>query len=117
MFPQIAKNFQYGYIRMSSKLSKNNYPLKFQKQILIEKGIPEKNIRIEIGSIANCTRKDSVFFNLIENELKANSLLVMININHCCRNTLDFFKLQEKTFPRVNYLYFFKSPLFSRSDS
>jgi len=62
MFDEIPMNCRYGYIRVSSK----SQALESQKKLLINEGVPEKNIRVEVGSAANC------FFHLIENELKEN---------------------------------------------
>lgn len=50
MFQEIPKNCRYGYARVSSKSQEENSSLESQKQELIKQGVPEKNIRVEIGS-------------------------------------------------------------------
>ena len=72
MFEEIPKNCRYGYARVSSK----SQSLKSQKQELIKQGVPEKNIRVEVGSDADPIREQQVFYNLIESELKENDLLL-----------------------------------------
>ena len=53
MFDQIPKTCRYAYARVSSKSQEENSSLEFQKQEFIQQGVPEKNIRIEIGSDAD----------------------------------------------------------------
>ena len=98
MFKEIPKNCRYGYLRVSSKSQEGNSSLKAQKEELIQQGVPEKNIRVEVGSAADRIRERPVFHNLIENELKENDLLLVTKIDRCSRNTLEFLKLQEKLF-------------------
>ena len=74
----------------------SNSSIESQKQQLIQNGIQAKNIRVEVGSAADPIRERLVFYNLIENELKENDLLVVTKIDRCSRNTLEFLKLQEK---------------------
>ena len=57
--------------------------------------MPEKNIRIEIGSAADPIKERPVFQKLIDQELKENDLLFVTKIDRCSRNTLEFLKLQE----------------------
>jgi len=100
MFEEIPKNCRYGYARVSSKSQEENSSLESQKQELMKQGVPEKNIRVEVGSAADPIRERPVFYNLIENDLKENDLLFVTKIDRCSRNTLDFLKLQEKLFQK-----------------
>ena len=59
---------KYGYTRVSSKSQENNSSLEGQKQQLIENGILEKNILVEVGSAAN-EIKNLPIFNLILSEV------------------------------------------------
>jgi DNA invertase Pin-like site-specific DNA recombinase len=52
---------------------------------------------VEVGSAADPIRDRLVFYNLIENELKENDLLLVTKIDRCSRITLDFLKLREKS--------------------
>ena len=61
MFDQVPKNCRYGYARVSSKSQEENSSLELQKKEFIERGVPEKNIRIEIGSAAE-TISIRIFF-------------------------------------------------------
>ena len=98
MFQEISKNCRYGYVRVSSKSQEENSSLEAQKKELIKEGVPEKNIRIEIGSAADVLEDRPVFYNLIENELKENDLFLVTKIDRCSRNTLEFLKLQENLY-------------------
>lgn len=49
MFEEVSKNRRFGYARVSSQTQENNSSLEAQKQEFIQKGVPEKNIRVEIG--------------------------------------------------------------------
>lgn len=98
MFQEIPKNCRYGYVRVSSKSQEENSSLEAQKKELIKEGVPEKNIRIEIGSAADVLEDRPVFYNLIENELKENDLFLVTKIDRCSRNTLEFLKLQENLY-------------------
>jgi DNA invertase Pin-like site-specific DNA recombinase len=98
MFEKIPKNCRYGYIRVSSKSQEDNSSLEFQKEELVEEGVPEKNIRLEVGSAADKIEDRPIFYHLINQELKENDLLVVTKIDRCSRNTLEFLKLQEKLF-------------------
>jgi DNA invertase Pin-like site-specific DNA recombinase len=98
MFEEVPKNCRYGYVRVSSKSQEDNSSLESQKQELIEQGVPEKNIRVEVGSAADLIRERLVFQKLIEEELQENDLLLVTKIDRCSRNTLEFLKLQEKLF-------------------
>jgi len=57
-------NKKYGYVRVSSKTQKSNSSIESQKQQLIQNGIEEENIRIEVGSGANEIKNRSVFFQI-----------------------------------------------------
>jgi len=100
MFEEISKNCRYAYVRVSSKSQEENSSLESQKQELIKQGIPENNIRVEVGSAADPIRERPVFYNLIENELKENDLVMVTKIDRCSRNTLEFLKLQDKFFKK-----------------
>ena len=100
MFEEIPKNCRYGYVRVSSKSQEENSSLESQKKELLRHWVPQKNIRLEIGSAAEPIRERPVFYHLIENELKQNDLLLVNKIDKCRRNTLDFLKLQEKLFKK-----------------
>ena len=77
MFEEVSKNRRFGYARVSSQTQKDNSSLEAQKQEFIQKGVPEKNIRVEIGSAADKIEKRPVFYHLIANELKENDLLLV----------------------------------------
>lgn len=100
MFQEVPKNCRYGYARVSSKSQEKNSSLESQKQEFIQQGVPEKNIRIEIGSAIDNISERPVFYHLINDELKENDLLVVTKIDRCARNTLEFLKLQEKLFKK-----------------
>jgi DNA invertase Pin-like site-specific DNA recombinase len=96
MFPEISQNHRYGYVRISSKSQESNSSIDSQKQELIQNGILEKNIFIEIGSAADSIQNRPIFQNLIESKLKSNDLLMVTKIDRCSRDTLSFLRLQEK---------------------
>jgi len=100
MFEEILTNCRYGYVRVSSQSQENNSSLESQKQELIRLAVPEKNIRVEIASAADPIRERPVLQKLIEEELQKNDLLLVTKIDRCCRNTLEFLKLQEKLFQK-----------------
>ena len=100
MFKEIPVNCRYGYARVSSKSQEENSSLESQKKEFLDRGVPEKNIRIEIGSAAETISERPVFYNLIDEELKENDLLLVTKIDRCSRNTLEFLKLQEKLFKK-----------------
>ena len=81
---------------MGSQTQKNNSSLEAQKQEFIRQGVPEKNIRTEVGSAADPIRERPGFQKLIEKELQENDLLLVNKIDRCSRNTLEFLKLQER---------------------
>jgi DNA invertase Pin-like site-specific DNA recombinase len=100
MFEEIPKNRRYAYARVSSKSQEDNSSLESQKQELLKQGVPEKNIRVEVGSAADPIRERPVFQKLIEEELQENDLLLVTKIDRCSRNTLEFLKLQERLYKK-----------------
>ena len=91
---------KYGYVRVSSKTQESNSSIESQKQQLIQNGIEEENIFVEIGSGANEIKNRSVFQTLINQKLKENDLLMVTKIDRCSRNTLEFLKLQDILFKK-----------------
>jgi DNA invertase Pin-like site-specific DNA recombinase len=85
---------------VSSKSQQNNSSLEAQKQEFIQKGVPEKNIRLEIASAADKIQDRPVFSHLIDHELKENDLLLVTKIDRCTRNTLEFLKLQDRLYQK-----------------
>jgi len=100
MFEEVSKNRRFGYARVSSQTQEDNSSLEAQKQEFIQKGVPEKNIRVEIGSAADKIQDRPVFYHLIADELKENDLLLVTKIDRCSRNTLEFLKLQERLYKK-----------------
>ena len=96
MFEEIPINCRYAYARVSSKSQQDNFSLGSQKEEFLKLGVPEKNIRIEVGSAVNNIKDRSVFYNLMDNELTENDVLFVTKIDRCSRNTLEFLKLQER---------------------
>ena len=96
MFEQISKTRRFGYARVSSQTQEDNSSLEAQKEEFIQKGVPEKNIRIEVGSAADKIQDRPIFYHLINDELKENDLLLVTKIDRCSRNTLEFLKLQDQ---------------------
>ena len=91
-------NQKYGYVRVSSKSQEFNSSIEFQKQQLIQNGIEEQDILVEVGSAANEIRNRPVFQKLMKEKLKPNDLLMVTKIDRCSRNTLEFLKLQDILF-------------------
>ena len=91
---------KYGYVRVSSKTQESNSSIESQKQQLIQNGIEEENIFVEIGSGANEIKNRSVFQKLINQKLKEKDLLMVTKIDRCSRNTLEFLKLQDILFKK-----------------
>jgi len=100
MFDNITRNSRDGYARVSSKSQEENSSLQSQKEEFLRLGVPEKNIRVEVGSAADNISERPIFYDLIENQLKENDLLLVTKIDRCTRNTLEFLKLQEKLFKK-----------------
>jgi DNA invertase Pin-like site-specific DNA recombinase len=96
MFDEIPNNCRYGYARVSSKSQEDNSYLEFHKEEFVRLGIPERNIRVEIGSAADNIEDRPIFYHLIDEELQENDLLIITEIDRCSRNTLEFLKLQER---------------------
>ena len=96
MFEDVPKICKFGYARVSSQTQEDNSSLEAQKQEFIRQGVPPENIRIEIGSAADKIENRTVFYHLINDELKENDLLLVTKIDRCSRNTLEFLKLQER---------------------
>ncbi len=93
-------NNKYGYVRISSKSQESNSSIESQKQQLIQNGIEEENIFVEVGSGANEIKNRSVLQKLINQKLKENDLLMVTKIDRCSRNTLEFLKLQDILFKK-----------------
>lgn len=53
-------NNKYGYVRVSAKSQESNSSIESQKQQLIQNGIEEENIFVEVGSGANEIKNRSV---------------------------------------------------------
>ena len=98
MFEEVPTNRKYAYARVSSKSQQDNSSLESQKQEFLKLGVPENNIRIEVGSAADTIQDRPIFYDLIDNELTQNDLLFVTKIDRCSRNTLEFLKLQEKLY-------------------
>ena len=93
-------NQKYGYVRVSSKSQEFNSSIESQKQLLIQNGIEEQNILVEIGSAANEIKNRPVFQKLMNQKLQENDLVMVTKIDRCSRNTLEFLKLQDVFFKR-----------------
>ena len=96
MFEEIPMNCKYAYARVSSKSQQDNSSLESQKQEFLKLGVPEQNIRVEVGSAAENIKDRPIFYSLIDNKLTQNDLLFVTKIDRCSRNTLEFLKLQER---------------------
>ena len=96
MFEEVPPSCKYAYARVSSKSQEDNSSLEAQKAEFLRLGVPEKNIRVEVGSAADTISERPVFYHLIDQELKENDLLLLTKIDRCSRNTLEFLKLQER---------------------
>lgn len=97
---EIPKTCRYAYARVSSKSQEENSSLQSQKEEFLRLGVPEKNIRFEVGSAADNISERPIFYDLIDNQLKENDLLLVTKIDRCSRNTLEFLNLQEKLFKK-----------------
>lgn len=86
---------KYGYINSLANNKELNSSIKCQKRKLIQNGIHEKNIFVEIESGKNEIKNRSVFQKLINQQLRKNDLLMITNISICSRNTVEFLKLQN----------------------
>jgi DNA invertase Pin-like site-specific DNA recombinase len=74
-------NNKYGYVRVSSKSQESNSSIASQKQQLIQTGIEEQNIFVEVGSVANEIKNQPIFQRLVSQKLKENDLLMVIKID------------------------------------
>ena len=86
---------KYDYVRVKSKTQESNSSIEYQKQQLIQNGIEEENIFVEIGSGTNEIKNRSVF-----QKLKENDFIMVTKIDRCSRNTLEFLKLQDILFKK-----------------
>jgi DNA invertase Pin-like site-specific DNA recombinase len=91
---------KYGYVRVSSKSQEFNSSIESQKQLLMQNGIEEQNILVEVGSAANEIKNRPVFQKLMNEKLQKNDLLMVTKIDRCSRNTLEFLKLQDILFKK-----------------
>ena len=62
MFEEIPNNAKYAYARVSSKSQQDNSSLESQKEEFLKLGVPEKNIRVEVGSAADNIKDRPIFF-------------------------------------------------------
>jgi len=93
-------NQKYGYVRVSSKSQEFNSSIESQKQLLIQNGIEEQNILVEVGYAANEIKNRPIFQKLMNEKLPKNDLLMVTKIDRCSRNTLEFLKLQDIFFKK-----------------
>lgn len=100
MFQEIPNTCKYAYARVSSKSQQDNSSLESQKQEFLKLGVPEKNIRVEVGSATDNIQDRPIFYHLIDNELTQNDFLFVTKIDRCSRNTLQFLQLQERLHKR-----------------
>lgn len=70
-------NNKYAYVRDQE----SDYSIEFQKQQLIQNGIEEKNIFVEIESGTKEIRNQFTFKKLMNQKLKKNDLLMVSEIN------------------------------------
>ena len=71
------------YASVSSKSQQDNFSLVSQKEEFMKLGVPEKNIRIEVGSAVNNIKDLPIFSNLMDNELTENDALFVTKIDRC----------------------------------
>lgn len=76
------KRLQFFFF--SSKTQESNSSIESQKQQLIQNGIEEENIFVEIGSGAHEIKNRSVFQKLINQKLKDNDLLMVTKNERLC---------------------------------
>ena len=91
-------NKKYWDVRVNFKSKESNYFVEFQKQQLVQSWIKAKNIWIKVGSSVNEIKNQTVFQQLIQEELQANDLVMITKIDWCRINTLEFFKLKNINF-------------------
>jgi len=63
-------NKKYGYARVSSKSQESNSSIESQKQQLIQNGIEQENIFVEVGSAATEIKNRPVFQKLMNEKLQ-----------------------------------------------
>ena len=95
-FEKIPKNNRYIYVKVSSKKQAENFSLEAQKAELIELGVPEENIYLEVGSATDVIQNRSIFFKLMDQILKEGDLLAVTKLNRYSRNTLSFLQLKNQ---------------------
>ena len=88
-------NKKYLGVRVNFKSKESNYFMEFQKQQLVQSWIKAKNIWIKVGSSVNEIKNQTVFQQLIQEELQANDLVMITKIDWCRINTFEFFKLKN----------------------
>ena len=89
-------NNKYGYVRAQE----SDYSIEFQKQQLIQNGIEEENIFIEVEFANKEIKNLFIFQSLMKEKLKKHDVLMVNEINVCSRNTLEFLKLQDILFKK-----------------
>ena len=89
-------NNKYGYVRAQE----SGYSIEFQKQQLIQNGIEEENIFIEVEFANKEIKNLFIFQSLMKEKLKKHDVLMVNEINVCSRNTLEFLKLQDILFKK-----------------
>jgi len=109
-FKDIPENRRYGYYRVSSKEQARNSSLDTQKSELIRVGVPEHNIRTEVGFATESIKKQPIFYNLIENQLKDGDCLIITKIDRCSRNTLSFLQLKSQFSEKHVHFRFLELP-------
>lgn len=74
-------NNNYGHVHISSKSQELNFSIEHQKQQLIQNGMKEKHLFVEIESKSTNIKNQSIFKKLINQKLKENDLLIVTKIN------------------------------------
>lgn len=82
-----------GIVRVSPKSQETNFSLKCQNEQLLKHGVQ--------GSGSDSIQDRPALWQLVEEDLKANDLLLLTKIDTWSRNSLDFLKLQEKLSHKV----------------
>ena len=95
-FEKIPTSNRYGYARISSREQAQNSSLDAQKAELIQLGIPEENIYLEVGSATDVIENRPIFYKLINQILKEGDLLAITKLDRCSRNTLSFLQLKNQ---------------------
>lgn len=100
MLDDVPEQSRYAYARVSSQSQEENSSLETQCNEFKKHGVPESNIRIEVGSAADTMEDRPIFYRLMEEELKEKDVLLVTKIDRCSRNTLEFLKLQERLYQK-----------------